>query len=108
MSYAHQEMPDDIYAQFADNVGRFIDEQRTLFRTASVGGEFGIKGLAKGSKARRTTSVTKGESLRGTKGTKGGEFQRRQGKGRPRGKRPALPEVKDIGTLDDITNLHTL
>ena len=70
-----------------------------------MGGEFGITGRAKGSKARTTHSITKGKSLRGTKG---GEFKRRQGRGRPREKKPALPNVKDIGTLDDITNLYTL
>ena len=101
-SYAHAEMPSEVYSIFTEKVEELYQTAHKIFQEASVPGEFGLMGKAKGSQSRQTHSITGNRTLRGTKA---GEFNRTRTKGRPTQKKPKLPDWRNIKSLTEVDKL---
>ena len=103
-SYAHAEMPDEVYSTLWVKIEEVTQTIRDVLREASVPGEFGVMGKAKGSTSRRSHSITKNRNLRGTSGAP--NFQAQNSRGRPRAvNKKALPAWQTLKTLADTTSL---
>jgi hypothetical protein len=107
-TWAHQEMPDEVYGQCQELVNESVNQIRALLDEAMVPGDFTIFGRAKGSNSRVSHSITKNKTLRGTKTVAGkgeAEFVEKRGKGRPRENKPKLPRWETLETLGETTSL---
>ena len=98
-SYAHAEMPDEVYSSFTEKVEELLQTAREIFQEASVPGEFGVMGKGKGSQSRKTHSITHNKTLRGTKGN---EYDTCRTKGRPGLNKPKLPDWQTINSLENL------
>ena len=107
-TWAHQEMPDEVYGQCQEVVNESVNQIRALLDEAMVPGDFTIFGRAKGSNSRVSHSITKNKSLRGTKRVMGkdeAEFPVKREKGRPKSNKPKLPRLETLKTLGEATSL---
>lgn len=107
-TWAHQEMPDEVYGQCEEVVKESVNKIRALLDEAMVPGDFTIFGKAKGSKSRVSHSITKNKTLRGTKTVAGNdeaEFPKGKERGRPRENKPKLPRWETLETLGETTSL---
>ena len=86
-SWAHSEMPDEVFFQCEKIVEKCTSEIRDVLKAATVPGEFTVFGKAKGSNSRTPHSTTKNKTLQGTKRNAGEpDFVQGKEKGRKKNK----------------------